>query len=58
MSINIFIATASIANWGSASNWSLGTVPSVNGDLIIFTSVEEEVKSMQNAFTCSFSASK
>ena len=38
MPTNIFIGSASNANWGSASNWSLGTVPSVNGDLIIFTS--------------------
>ena len=53
MSVNIFIATASIANWGSASNWSLGTVPSVNGDLIIFTS-SSGTCSLNTNYSCSY----
>jgi hypothetical protein len=36
MALNIFTGSTT-ANWGSASSWTLGTVPSNNGDTIIFT---------------------
>lgn len=37
MPTNIFLGTSAINNWGSASNWSLGVLPTIN-DLVIFTS--------------------
>lgn len=37
MAINYFTGSTT-GNFGSASNWTLGTVPSNNGDTIIFTS--------------------
>jgi len=36
MALNIFTGSTT-ANWGSTSSWTLGVVPSNNGDTIIFT---------------------
>lgn len=38
MAVNIFTSSNSILSWSSPSNWSLGVVPSNNGDLVVFTS--------------------